>query len=227
VLPVVHTHALSSIAWLKKPAAAANLKLNELIALCSAALAPSARTWDLFLKHLRKLRADKRITNDELVAIIASELTDSLLSEFDEDVEPDASTLTEIVNRVKETYRLEAEAMIQRIKQEATEQISAAHADKDKTEKENRALVLTLRGKARSVSLIIGRIFFVLSVLILVVGPVLLGTIITGLAYYIVSAFVWIAGVFGLLFGGYVQQWRNSLEISIEKKLRVWLGVGE
>jgi len=227
VSPVIHTHALSSIAWLKKPAAAANLKLNELIALCSAALAPSARTWELFIKHLRKLRADKRITNDELVAVIASELSDNLLSQFDEDLEPDASTLTEVISRVKQAYKLEAEAAIEKVKREASEQIAAAEAQKAKTEQENRALILTLRGRALTISRIVGRIFFVLSIVFLVIGPFLLGTIITGLLYYIVSVLVWIAGTLGLLFGGFVQQWRNSLEVALEKKVRGWLGVSE
>jgi hypothetical protein len=241
VFPVIHSLALSSIAWLKKPAAVCNLKLNELIALCSAAIAPSPRTWTLFIKHLRKLRVDNRLTNDELVAVIASELSDNLLSQFDEDVEPDALTLTEIVNRVKSDYQSDAAARIEKVKQEASEEVAATQAEKAKTEgrlriseQQHRTLVLKLRGRASSLARMFGRIFFFLALTILVIGPIVLGILIRSngstlmtFAIYAITAVTWLASVIGLVYGGYVQQWRNSLEIAAEKALRHWFGVAE
>ncbi len=233
-LPVIHVLALSSIAWLKKPAAVVNLKLNELIALCSAALAPSPRTWGLFLKHLQKMREEKYVTEDEVVAVIASELTDSLLSQFDEDVEPDADTLTEIVNRVKSEYQAKASAEIEEVKLSASEQIAAAHADRSKaeerlqsSEKEHRGLVLQLRAKASSIARMIGWIFFILAIIVLVLGPVFIGTLVGSVASYIITAIGWFVGVLALLYGGYVKQWRASLELLVEKLMRRWFGVGE
>lgn len=62
--PIVHLAALTSIAWLKKPAAAADLKLHELIALCGAALRPHRRTWDRFVGYLRAATADGTLSTD-------------------------------------------------------------------------------------------------------------------------------------------------------------------
>ena len=53
--PIIHYIVLSNAAWLKKPGAATDLKLRELVALCTAALRPSATAWQRFLRHLRKL----------------------------------------------------------------------------------------------------------------------------------------------------------------------------
>ena len=49
--PVAHHIALSNVAWLKLPASGQKLKLHELIALCSAALQPTRKTWDQFNRN--------------------------------------------------------------------------------------------------------------------------------------------------------------------------------
>ena len=54
--PIVHHIALSNAAWLRFPASGQKLKLHELIALCSAALQPTRRTWGQFKRHLRNLQ---------------------------------------------------------------------------------------------------------------------------------------------------------------------------
>ena len=55
VPPAVHIARLANIAWLKNPRAGSTLKQQELVALCSAALQPSERTWNAFVTHLRRL----------------------------------------------------------------------------------------------------------------------------------------------------------------------------
>ena len=90
VPPVLHQLAISNIAWLKKPASAARLKLHELMALCSAALAPSRQSWARFIRHLRDLRDSGKMTSDEMVTVVVSEITDSALSRFADDVDIDA-----------------------------------------------------------------------------------------------------------------------------------------
>jgi hypothetical protein len=103
--PAVHLAALTSIAWLKKPAAVVDIKVHELIALCAAALRPSASTWDRFLGYLRTARSEGTLSSDEEVAILASELTDTQLSELsDVSDDPDAATIAEVVARVKTAY---------------------------------------------------------------------------------------------------------------------------
>jgi hypothetical protein len=110
--PVVHIRALTNLAWLKKPALNTNFKVNELIALCSAALRPSQDTWTRFLKHLDQLKNSDRLTSDEVTAILVSSMSDNLLREAEENAgdsdDIDAVTLDEVVDRVKQTYATDA-----------------------------------------------------------------------------------------------------------------------
>lgn len=241
VPPIIHQLALSNIAWLKKPAAATNLKLHELVALCSAALGPSTRTWQLFLRHLRKLRDSQQLTSDEMVAIIATEIIDSLLTQFDDEVEPDATTLTEVVERVKATYQSETMARIAKVERKASEEVASALIETAKTkvdlrkkEEEHRNLVLNLRGKAATIARIVGWAFFVVIALILVIGPpvigynlIPIGTTLAGVVAYVVTGTVWLAAVLGLLWGGHVDQWRRVVEVRVDRSLRKWFGITE
>lgn len=102
VSPMVHIWTLSSVLWLKNPAVATTLKLRELVALCSAALKPSAKTWERFLAKLRGLVDDNRVSSDEAVAIVASGFTDNVLAEFESNERDiDAESVLEVVDRVR------------------------------------------------------------------------------------------------------------------------------
>ncbi|MGB9408719.1 MAG: hypothetical protein WCA89_14365, partial [Terracidiphilus sp.] len=129
VAPIVHIRVLSNLAWLKKPTLCGDLKIQELVALCAAALRPEPKTWDLFLKHLFKLRADQRVTSDEVAAILVSEMLDRTLKaaefETDDAEEIGVATLDEAVERVKASYAAEAERKIHENENEK----SAAIAD--------------------------------------------------------------------------------------------------
>lgn len=225
--PVIHVHALSSIAWLKKPIAAPDLKLNELIALCSAAIAPSPRTWELFIKHLRRLCATKAITNDEVVAVIASQFSDRELSEFDNELEPDAQTLTEVVDRVRHKYMSEAEAEIKRIQKEVSERIKVVEVEKVQTEQRRLDLVRRLEGKARSIAKAISWVFFIISIAVFIVAPFLIGNLFTGILSYVITLLGWITAAASQIWGGYLEQWRRIVELVLEKKLRNWFGLKE
>ena len=122
VHPIVHQLALTNIAWLKGPAAARGLKTYELVAACSAALRPRRSTWDKFMANLKKLRQDGFLSDDETVAVVASELTEPLLAQLDDDLEPDSDTIQETIERVRTAYRAEAEKA-------ALQAISAAQAE--------------------------------------------------------------------------------------------------
>jgi len=106
--PILHQAALTSIAWLKKPAAAPNVKLSELAALCVAAMRPTRDTWKKLVETLRRLRTDGAISDDETAAIVASELTEPLLARLDDEFEPDSDSIQEAVERVRESYRQQA-----------------------------------------------------------------------------------------------------------------------
>jgi len=107
--PMVHLIALSNIAWLKKPASARGMKLHELSAYCAAILRPQKATWDKFVATLRKLREDGTLTDDEAVAIVASDLAEPVLSQLDDDYEPDSDTILDAIERVRRSYQEGAE----------------------------------------------------------------------------------------------------------------------
>ena len=110
VPPMVRHLTMSTAAWLKKPAAAGNLKLHELIASCSAALQPSTRQWQAFKGHLEKLQQNGELSSEEMVAVVAHELTETRLFESDDTEYEDPSTVREIVESVKKELSAEAEA---------------------------------------------------------------------------------------------------------------------
>ncbi|MBC3920049.1 hypothetical protein H8L32_21455 [Undibacterium sp. CY18W] len=114
--PIAHIRALANIAWLKRPNLNVDFKLRELISLCAATMRPSQSTWDRFLKHLKVLQDEKRITTDEATSLVISTLSDKLLRDAELQNEGsdeiDASTLNEIVERVSATYRESAEKLI-------------------------------------------------------------------------------------------------------------------
>jgi hypothetical protein len=108
--PIIHQAALTTIAWLKKPAAAPDLKMHELAALCAAAMRPTHATMEKFTATLRRMRSENVITDDETAAIVASELMEPLLARLDDDFEPDSDSIQEAIERVRDTYRREAVA---------------------------------------------------------------------------------------------------------------------
>jgi len=105
--PILNIRALASIAWLKRPAGAKSLKVHELLALCTAALRPSRETWQKFVDNLKSLRAEGSLSDEETVAIVASELAEPILAELEDEREPDAATIHEAIERVKASYREE------------------------------------------------------------------------------------------------------------------------
>ncbi len=127
--PVMHLSALTNIAWLKKPAAAGKLQLHELAALCEAALQPSRQVWDAFQRHLQQLHESKEISTDEAVAVVASELASSMLADMSEDSEPDASSIGDVVERVKAQYHVDADRKIALHQAEVDQTLATKNAD--------------------------------------------------------------------------------------------------
>lgn len=173
VPPIVHQVALSSIAWLKKPASARGLKLHELTAHCAAVLRPRKETWDKFVSTLRGLRDKGQLNDDETVAIVANDLAEPLLAQLDDDHEPTADTILDAIERVRRSYRDEAErtaaAAIQRAQADAAvAQQSASAAVRDKS-----LLVTALDARANRVAaLLASAVYYV--ILAALVGAVVL-----------------------------------------------------
>jgi hypothetical protein len=134
VPPIVHIRALTNLVWLKKPRLCADLKVQELVALCGAALLPRQATWDCFLRHLDSLLLSNRITSDAVAAIVVSSMSDHMLKDIEfEDVDPcdiDAVTLDQVVERVKESYKVENQTNVQSIKEEFETRIAQSERER-------------------------------------------------------------------------------------------------
>ncbi len=134
VEPVVHVRALSNLAWLKKPSLCSDFKVRELVALCTAALRPDRTTWEKFLRHLDSLEKSRKLSSDEVVAVLVSAMSDQLLRDAElEGEDPndiDAVTLDEIVSRVTATYEEDAEGRIQVVRDEYEARLADLEARK-------------------------------------------------------------------------------------------------
>lgn len=122
--PVLTVTEVSNKAWLKRPYAATDLKMNELVALCYAALRPSDEAWSKFKRRLDEMVKEGEINSDEKAAIVASRYTDHFLSEAEEEADLDESTLNEVVYRVKEKYQEEAKERIQKVRENAQSEVA-------------------------------------------------------------------------------------------------------
>ena len=116
--PVVHWNTISNLAWLKQPAFATNFKVNQLTALCGAALSPDRKTWQRFLDHLNKLEEEGELDSDEAVAILVSALTEESLLDLEDDGGSDSDSVDEVVERVRRSYAKQSEEQIGMAKKE-------------------------------------------------------------------------------------------------------------
>jgi len=236
--PVVHIRALSNLVWLRRPALAVHLKAHELIALCSAALQPSRKTWDRFIQHLDSLEKSKLITSDEAVAIVVSEMTDDLLSgaeaTTDDNEIVDVTTLDEIIKRVQSGYEEVSKRLIEEYKSKADLRVSEAdgrvvdlHAESQrllseaeererKTAEDNRQLRLTIEGNATLLARILGW-----SVAVIISLPVIAG----GVALIVERSMS--GGVIGVMIGAAIVVFvmLEMLGILVEHVTRVRLWV--
>jgi hypothetical protein len=132
VEPAIHIRALTNLAWLKKPKLCEELKVRELVAMCTAALRPTVETWRRFLRHLESLEKSEKLTADETMAILVSAMSDQLLREAEGDGEDPADidmvTLDEIVDRVKASYGATLTDKVQEVTEQYESRLAAAEA---------------------------------------------------------------------------------------------------
>ena len=244
--PVVHVRALSNFAWLKKPSAGSELKVHELLALCGAALRPAPRTWDRFIQHLNKLHTSRKLTSEEVTAIIASSTADELLRDAEVEAtdsrDIDAETLDEVVERVKSGYAADTEERVRGITEgyeqrltevEAHEQNAVASAEEAArtAAEELRRRDLFNEGRALRWAHLVGVGIKTALGIVLAVGAIALiaqhPLHDSGLVEYGIVAAV---GVFVLLeFVGilsHVSHMTMSLETRLKRRFRNWLDGG-
>jgi hypothetical protein len=216
--PIIHYLALSNRAWLKRPASATKLKLHELIALCVAAQRPSRAGWERFVAHLRQLEESGELSSDEVTAMVASNLTDRVLVDENIDEDSDASSVSEVVERVKASYKEVADAEL---------------AEARRTAERKASEVLEIRShitfRARTFARACSWAVAAIPALAFVVGTVAsLITTASGktpsiavLALAIIP--LALGGLFGILWGFHLKAWRQSAEEWLAQRLGDWL----
>ena len=210
--PVAHHGALSNVAWLKLPASGQKLKLHELIALCSAALQPTRKTWDQFKRHLRNLQASGVVSSDETAAILANQFTDVHLSRLEDhltdDTDIDSDSLNEVIQRVSASYAAAAQ----------DNAAKAKHA-----EEQQRKLQLHVHQKADKLAAAITK--GALGLLALVVIAALFLSLLDspGPVRRVALPLLLALNALSLLFGFYVFQHRTSLQDRLAAWIRHWL----
>lgn len=217
--PIVHFLTISNLAWLKRPAGAASLKMAELIALCVASLRPSRKVWNAFQSHLERLEASGEASSDEVIAIMANSLTDRLLAEnLAED--PDADSLSEVVDRVKASLSEGAQSLMDN----AASRIEVLEAADVR-----RRTVVTKRSE---------RIGTLISwtLAAIAAGSFVLGTIVTvaslvigkNLALWAIpvgAAPLAVGGLLGILWGFNLRDWQLRIAASLSSRVYSWLNI--
>ena len=127
VPPIMRCRDLFNAAWIKKPASASRLRMHELVALCAAALRPGREIWEAFIRELRKLIISGQLSSEESVALLISDLAESRLSEIDDELDVDATTVSEVVDRVRAEYEERARKEIERVELRAAKEIEEVH----------------------------------------------------------------------------------------------------
>lgn len=173
VPPLVHQYALTSLAWLKRPAAARGVQLHELAAICAAVLRPSRETWTAFVANLQKLRDDGALTDDETVAIVASEFTEPLLSQLDDEAVVDSDTIQQAIERVRRAYREDAEAAAGIAVRAARGEAAVAQESAGEAHRKLALIQEAAKVRALRVARAIGGILFVIATLLVIAAAVL------------------------------------------------------
>ncbi len=201
--PILHVLTLSNFAWLKRPASASKLKVHELMALCSAALRPTPEAWRHFIDHLRRLETEGELNDEEITAIVASELTENLLAERGIDAESDAASLTEVVERVKSGYEEDRAAA----KNETQEIRDHVHHGAEQVARITTWIVVLILGGCFLIGTAIGILGDRVSALVIAL------TVVPLAAFSLLS----------LWNGWSLREWRSRAEVRLTRRLDEWI----
>ena len=127
VEPIVHFQSVTNTAWLVRSADGSNVPMHELVAICQAVLRPSTEVWSRFVAGLGELVSSGDVSDDESIAVLASEFTRVRLADFEPDADMEASTIREIVERVRaeQETELRSELDEERRRREESERTAA------------------------------------------------------------------------------------------------------
>lgn len=235
--PIVNIRALTNLAWLKQPKMKKEFKKIELLTLCTAALRPSHEVWRKFIRHLTNLEKQQKITSDEVAAIVISSMSDQLLHEIEigDPGDPDAHSLDEVVDRVKESYGYKVDAVTKLYEEKIRvvgEQLNLANERKEEIQlsvvENQRRIELHLDGKARKIAHTISLpVYWGFSIMLIAGAFVVLISHPLHAGWFRIFLFLCVClflllELIGLLHHG--KQINAALEQKMTKKFRNWLG---
>ena len=123
VEPIVHFRSVTNAAWFLRPANASDVPMHELVAVCAGYLRPTPQVWERFVKGLEHLVKSGELSDDESIAVLANGFAYIEPGELESELDAEATTIREIVERVRATDHVEFRSRLaeERKKREASE----------------------------------------------------------------------------------------------------------
>ena len=129
--PIVHFRSVANAAWLLRPGDADDVPMHELISVCAAVLRPSPDVWAGFVRRLDEFVASGELSDDESIAVLAKGFTRRELADHELGADVEATTVREIVQRVREEDEARLRALLDESRRKAEESERAAAAARD------------------------------------------------------------------------------------------------
>ena len=150
--PAVHIRSVTNAAWLIRPAYESSLPMHELVSVCAAVLRPAQDIWQRFVKRLDEMVASGELSDDESIAIVASDLAQNRLAELEPEDDVEATTVLEIVDRTREEAKEEATAAYRDEIQETRQRQELSDRVADDAREELAAARLAARNRAEKIA---------------------------------------------------------------------------
>lgn len=102
--PIVDLRWITNAAWMVGPGVAPEAPIHQLVAACTAMLMPDERVWDGFVERLEELVEAGEVSDDESIAVLASEFTWERVAELEPGIDLEADSVREIVERAEQQW---------------------------------------------------------------------------------------------------------------------------
>ena len=105
--PIVDLRWITNAAWMVGPGVAPEAPIHQLVAACTAMLMPHEKVWSNFIGRLEELVQAGDVTDDETIAVLASEFTWERIGQLDPNTDLEADSVREIVERAEQQWSSE------------------------------------------------------------------------------------------------------------------------
>lgn len=219
---------IGTLVWLQSPTKVLPLNEKKIIADCYAALQPNDTLIKKFLNEVEKLKGEKKISDDEHYLLRTHRVAMELL---EEKTMGDSNNFTdktseEILEEIREGIKREGEKKYLKEKEHHRETLLRL----DTTKMEKEGMEKNIEKRAEKISAILGKILFVIFVLLFILGtgaqlyPNFLSS-----HYFVRGILIFITVLLGLLSVANsfnIKGLRGKIKIVIKNKIIRWL-IGE